>query len=84
MAAKRAENEPKIKASLAKMASSFVETGLQAIKSGKVDKDMRNSRYAKCLTCPSFISNTKRCAECGCFMEAKTWIAAAHCPIGQW
>lgn len=84
MAARESQEQLKIKASFADMASSFVETGLQAIKSGKVDKDTRNSRYAKCLACPSFISNSKRCSECGCFMEAKTWIAAARCPIGQW
>ena len=25
-----------------------------------------------------------KCKECGCFMNRKTWLKDASCPIGKW
>ena len=41
-------------------------------------------RYSICLECPHLINLTKQCKKCGCFMSAKTKIAAATCPVGKW
>lgn len=41
-------------------------------------------RFNLCLSCPELIHLTKQCKKCGCFMSAKTKIAAATCPMGKW
>jgi hypothetical protein len=43
-----------------------------------------DKRYSICNGCPEFVSLTKQCKKCGCFMAAKTKIASASCPIGKW
>lgn len=43
-----------------------------------------SNRYSICENCPSFISISKQCAKCGCFMHLKTKIAHAECPVGKW
>ena len=40
-------------------------------------------RYAICEECP-YLTATKRCEKCGCFMVAKTKLLHATCPIGKW
>ncbi len=73
--------------SIGKMAKGFVRTAGQAIAGGKVAREVRDERYATCEACPSFKPDSKRCAECGCFMQAKTWIAgdkAMLCPLDKW
>ena len=49
-----------------------------------VDENLSNQRYSICNMCPKFISLTKQCQECGCFMVVKTKMAAATCPLGKW
>lgn len=73
-----------VKASMAQMAGSLFKTGVSALKEGRLEGDKRDARYAICLSCPLFIPDSKRCSECGCFMEAKTWIKGASCPVGKW
>lgn len=73
-----------VKATVGEMAHNLFKTGISAIKDGKLNHEQRNDRYAKCLECPLFIADSKRCSECGCFMEAKTWIKGASCPVGKW
>jgi hypothetical protein len=41
-------------------------------------------RYSICEACPRFVKLTKQCKECGCFMNMKTKLAEAVCPIGKW
>lgn len=41
-------------------------------------------RYNICDWCPEFISLTKQCKECGCFMNLKVKLENATCPIGKW
>jgi hypothetical protein len=46
--------------------------------------ELKQKRYAICLTCPKFNSTTKTCTLCGCFMPAKTALLNADCPAGHW
>ena len=72
---------------LGQMAKGLMRTGGQAIRHGKVSGKIREERYDTCKACPAFIENSKRCSECGCFMEAKTWVGGdpdALCPLKKW
>jgi hypothetical protein len=42
------------------------------------------ARMDICLGCPELIKLTKQCKKCGCFMNAKTKLESAKCPIGRW
>ena len=48
------------------------------------DEATSKERYSICKGCPEFINLSKQCKKCGCFMSAKTKLAAATCPIGKW
>lgn len=77
----------KIKASPGKMAAGLVRTAGQAIRHGKVSAEIREERYDTCKTCPFFDAGSKRCTDCGCFMEAKTWVGGDPdmlCPQKKW
>lgn len=41
-------------------------------------------RYEICDWCPEFISLTKQCKQCGCFMNLKVKLQEATCPLGKW
>lgn len=83
-------NQPhatKVRASAAKMASGLFRSAGQAVLHGRVSAEVRNERYDTCKACPFFIEDSKRCSECGCFMEAKTWIGGDPkllCPKQKW
>lgn len=51
---------------------------------GRVESDIAEERMAICLECPELIKFTKQCKKCGCFMEAKTKLPNAECPLGKW
>jgi len=77
----------KVRAGLGKMTKGLVTNAARAVTGGKVASDVREERMAVCRNCPFFIEKTKRCSECGCFMEAKTWInydAKKLCPKQKW
>lgn len=48
------------------------------------DEELQNSRLDICKACPHFLELTSQCKKCGCFMNAKTKIRSAKCPIGKW
>lgn len=79
--------EPKIKPSIAGLAKGLGKTAMQGIMNGKVSKEVREERYDTCKACPLFRKSDKRCSDCGCYMEAKTWIAGDPdqlCPKQKW
>ena len=79
--------EPKVKASLGQMAKGFAQTAISAAKNGGVSKEIREERIKTCEGCPFFNSKQRRCTECGCFMDAKTWVKAPKaelCPKDRW
>lgn len=77
----------KVKASAKEMVAGFSKVAGQAVRFGKVSKEIRNERYDTCKACPAFIEDSKRCSECGCFMEAKSWVGGDPkklCPLKKW
>jgi hypothetical protein len=53
-------------------------------KDNYIDQKIADQRFSICLECPRLIKKTKQCRECGCFMELKTKLYNAYCPIGKW
>jgi hypothetical protein len=49
-----------------------------------VESTMHIDRMNICKSCPELIKLTSQCKKCGCFMEIKTKLEAAKCPIGKW
>ena len=87
MMPKRTEEANEIKASVKDMAAGLVKTGRQALRHGAISKELRDERYAICKACPAFNPKSKRCGDCGCFMEAKTWVGGdprTLCPRKKW
>jgi hypothetical protein len=41
-------------------------------------------RYEICKNCEKFFSPTRQCRECMCFMNVKTKVHEAECPLGKW
>ena len=83
----RNKSATKVNASVSKMAGGLLKTAGQALRNGKVSKEIREERYDTCKACPFFVEDSKRCSECGCFMEAKTWVGGdpdALCPKQKW
>jgi len=83
----RGKKATKVSAGLGRMASGLVKTTASAIRHGKVSKEIREERYDTCKACPFFVEDSKRCSDCGCFMEAKTWVAGNPeqlCPQKKW
>ena len=49
-----------------------------------IDQKTIAQRMDICKACPELIQLTKQCKKCGCFMELKTKLEYAKCPIGKW
>jgi hypothetical protein len=47
-------------------------------------KDVQDFRYEICKSCTLFNTAIKTCTACGCFMQLKTKLAHASCPIEKW
>lgn len=79
--------DPAIKPTIAGLAKGLGKVAMQGIRNGRVSAEVRNERFDMCKACPAFRKNDKRCSECGCYMEAKTWIAGDPdqlCPLKKW
>lgn len=50
----------------------------------KVMPEQQVIRLDICMACPELIQLTKTCKKCGCFMEPKTKLPHAACPMGKW
>lgn len=77
----------KVKASRMKMLQGLVQNASTAVVSGRVSAEVREERWATCQACPALIKKSNRCSDCGCFMQAKTWIngdPATLCPRKKW
>ena len=84
---KRKKHATEVKVGLGEMAKGLANTAKQALVHGRVEQEIRDERYEMCKACPAFIEDSKRCSECGCFMEAKTWIGGdpeVLCPLKKW
>lgn len=47
------------------------------------DDSVIEHRMSTCNSCEHF-TQLRRCKQCGCFMDAKTKLAIAKCPINKW
>jgi hypothetical protein len=47
-------------------------------------EDVRKQRLEICKSCEHFIKITHQCTKCGCFMDLKTKLRTATCPINKW
>lgn len=48
------------------------------------DRELIEYRLEICNQCPAFRKYTQRCSKCGCFMQLKSTLMKAKCPIGRW
>ena len=46
--------------------------------------EVSERRLDFCRACEHYDKTFHKCLKCGCFMEAKTLLMAAECPIGKW
>jgi hypothetical protein len=49
-----------------------------------INKLESDKRMNICLGCPELIKLTHQCKKCGCFMNLKTKLSEAKCPIEKW
>lgn len=49
-----------------------------------VEEPVRNNRLSICNTCEHLFSPTRNCKKCGCFVDTKTYLVKAKCPINKW
>lgn len=47
------------------------------------DEELSNNRIEVCNSC-EFLLITRNCSKCGCFVDAKTKLLRAGCPLGKW
>lgn len=50
----------------------------------RVGQQLKEERLEICRSCPFYRKKTHQCVKCGCFMDLKTQLADAYCPIGKW
>ena len=80
-------HDKKVEAGLGKMARGLAQSIKTAATKGQVIPPIREERMDTCRQCPHFIEDTKRCSQCGCFMEAKSWLNGDPkqlCPAKKW
>ncbi len=53
-------------------------------KARKIDESHAQGRMDICKACPELIQLTDQCKKCGCFMQFKTKLEGAKCPLGKW
>jgi hypothetical protein len=51
---------------------------------GRVSEEIMDKRISICKECPEFISFTMQCKVCKCFMNFKTKLPNAECPLKKW
>lgn len=47
-------------------------------------EELADERFKICKGCEHLFKVTNQCKKCGCFMELKTKLEQATCPIGKW
>jgi hypothetical protein len=47
------------------------------------DEEVQRTRISICNSC-EFLTMTRNCKKCGCFVDAKSRLAEQHCPIRKW
>lgn len=76
-----------MKADAKKMAESLLDSASRLVRNKRVTADVRAERLKTCATCPSFNRKKRRCNECGCFVDVKSWLGGdptSLCPLSKW
>lgn len=53
-------------------------------KTERAAKQLADDRMSICRACPELIPVVNQCKKCGCFMEVKSKLKIAKCPLGKW
>jgi hypothetical protein len=72
-----------VEATAGQMAAGLFRSAGRLITQGVASPEVKAARLAVCDACPHRLKSG-RCAKCGCFLAAKTAVAAEACPIGKW
>ena len=48
------------------------------------DREKIEKRLEICRACDHFKPAVQQCSKCGCFMQLKTTLHRAKCPVGKW
>ena len=51
---------------------------------GRVSAQVKAERLSACEGCEFFFKLSRNCRKCGCFMDLKTQLPHAECPVGKW
>ena len=54
-----------------------------SIRSLAVDTTTRNERLEICNQC-EYLTITRQCSKCGCFVDGKTLLSSSKCPLKKW
>ena len=70
----------------ANLAKEAVNTAKVVVNTGHfhVPQDISEARFNICKACEFFIQDKARCSKCGCFMEFKSKLVSAKCPVSKW
>lgn len=49
-----------------------------------VEEETQNNRIGICNSCERFCTQSRRCKECGCFMDSKVSYSTSTCPLSKW
>jgi len=68
------------------MAGSLAKAAGKQILAGnpKRSEDEIKRIMAICKSCEFYVSDTRRCLKCGCYMRKKIPWETTHCMIGKW
>lgn len=47
-------------------------------------REVAKQRLKHCYECDEYESDCGRCKQCGCFMEFKSVLPSAKCPLNKW
>jgi len=50
----------------------------------RVISEIATERLSICESCEKWLSVTRQCKRCGCFMDLKTKLPNAECPLHKW
>lgn len=54
------------------------------VKQPRSSKEEIEYRLAICNECPALRKRLMKCTKCGCYMQLKSTLQQAKCPIGKW
>jgi hypothetical protein len=85
--------------SIVQMAKNAVQAGVDEVKARAnheppITEEEESRRLSICAGCEFYTPNIvelsdeqkkqNRCVKCGCYMNFKTKLRSAHCPVGKW